>query len=214
VTRRFDAVIFDMGGTLTRSFGDMMQGQLDRLGLTHQQFFEVILGPLDHDTDHPWHRLERGEITYDEYQSLHHDLVRAAGYDEFPAPPSRQMMFDHMTPSPEMVGLARELRADGYTTAILTNNVKEFDGWQSIVSADEIADVIVDSCRVGMRKPTVEIYEFTLKAVGDVAPERALFLDDFHWNVVGAQRAGLATVHVQDHTIAVAEARALLAGHA
>jgi epoxide hydrolase-like predicted phosphatase len=208
--RRFDAVIFDMGGVLTRSFGDMMASRLDALAMTVEQFLPVALGPLHEDTDHPWHRLERGEISFDDYVGQHVALARAAGFEAFPDPPTPAEMFDHLHPAPAMIDFAREVRAAGYRTAICTNNVKEFDGWQRIVSADEIADVIVDSCRVGMRKPSVGIFLHTLEVLGGLAPERALFLDDFAWNIAGAQQAGLTTVHVTDGDAAIAQVRALL----
>jgi putative hydrolase of the HAD superfamily len=78
------------------------------------------------------------------------------------------------------------------------------------VHAHELVDVVVDSSAVGMRKPAPGIFEYTLKALGDIAPERALFLDDFPWNIAGAQRVGLATIHVTDHTTAIVEARSVL----
>jgi putative hydrolase of the HAD superfamily len=98
-----------------------------------------------------------------------------------------------------MVEVVRRLRSDGYRTALVTNNVREFgDTWRAMVPLAELFDVVVDSCEVGMRKPNPAIYHHALAALGDVAPERAVFLDDAPGNVDGARRAGLAAILVDD----------------
>jgi FMN phosphatase YigB (HAD superfamily) len=45
----------------------------------------------------------------------------------------------------------------------------------------------------------------------DVAAERALFLDDFVWNLPGAEALGITTIHVTDPVAAASEVRTLLA---
>jgi len=48
-----------------------------------------------------------------------------------------------------------------------------------------------------MRKPNADIFEHTVSLLG--APvERTLFLDDFPWNIAGAEKVGLQTMHVTD----------------
>ncbi len=59
-------------------------------------------------------------------------------------------------------------------------------------------------------EPDPAIYEYTLEQLGGVAPERALFLDDFPWNVSGAAAVGLRTLHVADSPTAAAELLDLL----
>jgi putative hydrolase of the HAD superfamily len=208
--RRFDAVIFDVGGVLTTSVSALMAKQLEPHGVTLAEFLPIAMGPLDADTDHPWHRLERGEITVAEFTEAQSILAREAGFASFPSLPDSDALKEGLRASDDMIAFAREVRAAGYATAIITNNIKEWDGWQGIVHAHELVDVVVDSSAVGMRKPAPGIFEYTLKALGDIAPERALFLDDFPWNIAGAQRVGLATIHVTDHTTAITEARSLL----
>jgi putative hydrolase of the HAD superfamily len=103
-----------------------------------------------------------------------------------------------------MIDAARRVRSAGYRTAILTNNIREWGAWRTLWEADELVDVVIDSCEVGLRKPNAEIYELTLGQLGSVAG-RTLFLDDFPWNIAGAETVGLQTMHVTDPVTAAAE---------
>jgi HAD superfamily hydrolase (TIGR01509 family) len=62
-----------------------------------------------------------------------------------------------------------------------------------------------------MRKPDPAIYHHALAQVGGVAPERCVFLDDFHGNVSAARQLGMAGVLVgSDVGAAIAELDRLL----
>ena len=62
-----DAVIFDFAGVLSTSPGEMMRRQIDESGIDIEvdiaSFIQIIMGPLDAEGDHPWHRLERDGST-------------------------------------------------------------------------------------------------------------------------------------------------------
>jgi putative hydrolase of the HAD superfamily len=89
------------------------------------------------------------------------------------------------------------LRAEGYTTALVTNNIREGESsWRAMLPVDDLFDVVVDSSAVGMRKPDPRIFAHTLSLLGGLAPDRAVFLDDVETNLTGARRAGLHTVLV------------------
>jgi putative hydrolase of the HAD superfamily len=78
----------------------------------------------------------------------------------------------------------------------VTNNVAEFgDAWRGMIPVDELFDVIVDSCRVGMRKPDPRIFELALTELG-VAADRTVFLDDHPANVTAATRLGIHSIPV------------------
>jgi putative hydrolase of the HAD superfamily len=88
-----------------------------------------------------------------------------------------------------------ELRAEGITTALLTNSFKEFRAHIESHVDFGIFDLVIDSSEVGCRKPEPEIYELTTERLG-IAPERILYLDDFLANVEGARGAGWDAIHV------------------
>jgi putative hydrolase of the HAD superfamily len=110
----------------------------------------------------------------------------------------------------EVVHKVRELRAAGYRTAILTNNIREWGAiWKSSIPMDLFEEVI-DSCEVGVRKPDPAIFRLACERLG-VAPEAAVFLDDVARNVVAAREVGLHGIVVDDPIEAMAELDGLLA---
>ncbi len=87
----------------------------------------------------------------------------------------------------------------GRTVALLTNNLAEFnDGWRSLLPVDELFAEVVDSSRVGMRKPDPAIYHLTQERLGVEDPASVLFLDDAEGNIVAARDVGWRAVHVED----------------
>lgn len=185
-----EAVLFDLTGVLTTSpwpaITASAKGDLD-----------LLVGPYHEDTDHPWHRLERGEITIDEWFTEIQAVADAAGAELDLTP--LQSLLSTLTVHDDVVGHIAALRADGYRTALVTNNVREGSAtWRAMISVDDLFDVVVDSSAVGMRKPNPAIYTHTLDLLGGIAPERAVFLDDVEGNLVGARLAGLHTILVGD----------------
>ncbi|MEO6026596.1 MAG: HAD family phosphatase [Candidatus Binatia bacterium] len=205
-----DAVLFDFGGVFMDSpFGAVRTFGTSR-GIDPERVIEIIFGAYDSDTDHPWHRLERGEMS----------LVDARqAIMEIGAPEHRIDLFEtfgalrNAGVRHDVIALAREARALGVKTAIVTNNVKEFgDAWRGMLPVDELFDVVIDSAHVGVRKPDPRIFRLALERLGGLAPERAVFLDDFHGNVAAAERLGMRGILVEDdHRPAMQQLRALLA---
>jgi putative hydrolase of the HAD superfamily len=105
-----------------------------------------------------------------------------------------------------------DLRRRGYRTAVVTNNFNEIIAlWRARVDLDGLFDTVVDSCRVGVRKPDAAIYRLTLERLGGVAPEEAVLLDDFEANLAGARAIGMHGVFVgADTGAALAELERLL----
>ena len=202
-----DAVIFDFVGVLSTSPGAMMRQQIERSGIDVEldiaSFMEILMGPLAVEGDHPWHLLERGRIEFADYVAGIEPLWRAAGYDSFPTPPRGDDLLSGMSQVPEMIEAARAVRAAGYRTAILTNNIRDWGAWRQRWDADNLVDVVVDSCEVDMRKPNADIFELTVDQLG-TPMDRTLFLDDFPWNIAGAHAIGLQTMHVTDPVTAAA----------
>jgi epoxide hydrolase-like predicted phosphatase len=185
-----EAVLFDFSGVLTTSPWPAMSAAANG-DLT------LLVGPYHEDTDHPWHRLERGEITIDEWTAAVQALATEAGATLDFAPLSA--LLDTLAVHDAVVERVRLLRAEGYRTALVTNNVREGSSrWRAMLPVDELFDVVVDSSAVGMRKPNPAIFRHSLDLLGGVEPERAVFLDDVEGNLVGARRAGLHTILVPD----------------
>jgi putative hydrolase of the HAD superfamily len=187
--RSFDAVLFDFSGVLTTS-------PWPALAASGGGDLELVVGPYHEDTDHPWHRLERGEITLETWLTEVQALATSTGATFDLAP--LQRLFGELQVHDDVVAHIVSLRSDGYRTALITNNVAEgSNAWRSLVAVDDLFDVVVDSSSVGMRKPNPAIFTHALELL-DVPADRAVFLDDAEGNLVGARRAGLRTVLVGD----------------
>lgn len=197
---RVTAVVFDFVGVLTQNPGGLVRDRAEQAGVSAQDVLPLLAGPVDEDTDHPWHKVERGEITLAEFDSQIDIVLREAGIHAAIRPPSPDEMREHLRPIPEMEHAARVLRSAGYRTAIVTNNVKEWGWWRALVDADDLVDAVIDSAHVGMRKPSAAIYELAASRL-DVATGACLMLDDFEWNVRGAERAGMQALHVTDPVV-------------
>ena len=206
-----DAVLFDFGGVFTPSPFDAAEQLGASLGAAPGRVIEIVFGPYHEDTDHPWHRLERGEIPLAEARAAIIALGAAAGIESDPF-----QLFARMGGGggarAAMVERAQRIVASGYRTALVTNNAREFrDAWRKMVPADELFQVIVDSSEVGMRKPDPRIFALALERLGGIRPERALFLDDAASNVAAAEKLGIRSVLVRaDLADALAALDALL----
>jgi epoxide hydrolase-like predicted phosphatase len=212
--RRFDAVLFDFGGVFTPSPFHAAERLGAELGADPARLLELVFGPYRDDTDHPWHRLERGEIPFERAR----EEIRALGAREsLESDPYRVFALlaragGTREARPEWVACARELRADGYRTALVTNNAREFrDTWTRMLPVPELFDCVIDSSEVGLRKPNPAIFHLALERVGGIAPARAVFIDDFAGNVDAAVALGIRGVLVgHDPAPALAELRELL----
>jgi epoxide hydrolase-like predicted phosphatase len=214
---RIEAVIFDYGGVLsTTPFAGLAEFER-KMGYPDRSLGRLLFGPgaspqgpTDAVPDHDWHLLETGQITLEEFHTRIVEKSEAALGRRLDLGVYAQFLKElgvgvHWM----MVHRVRELRAEGFRTAILTNNVKEWGRfWRSSIPID-LFHVVVDSCEVGLRKPDPAIFRLTCEQLG-VAPEAAVFLDDTRRHVEAARQCGLHGILVGDPHKALAELDAVL----
>jgi epoxide hydrolase-like predicted phosphatase len=210
--RAVDTVIFDLGGVIMRNGGPR---DFTRRYPDHDPAIvaEIVMGPHHLDTDHQWHRVERGEITFAECRAITKEKLDAAGIVAT-VPPDQpaengNSSFNFQL-NEDMVDFIHDLKDAQIPIGILTNNVLEFrEWWWPLMDFASIFDTIVDSHEVGIRKPNPRIYELTMERL-NAAPTRTAFLDDLEANVHAASALGMHGVHVaEDSGAAIAHARAL-----
>lgn len=210
-TTVIEAVVFDLGGVFTDSPFEALRAAGVAKGASAEDALSIVFGSYDEDTDHPWHRAERGELELEVARAAIRDLGLQRGIEID--------LFDMLSYMSSDGGLrhvvverVRVLRGRGIRTALLTNNVAEFrDYWRKMLPVDELFDVVVDSSEVGIRKPNPAVFALTLEMLGGVAPERAAFLDDYPGNVAAARRLGMHGIVVEpDPTVALAHLDALM----
>jgi epoxide hydrolase-like predicted phosphatase len=218
--RLIDAVIFDFGGVLA-SNGRPTDVAKRFPNDPVDKVMKVMMGEYGQDTDHPWHRLERGEISMLEFRDQLAPLVIEAGLHmsegSLLPPPTTGAANQGQSgigfafePNHLVVDLVHELKSCGFRLGVLTNNVRELrQAWWPMLDFANIFDDVVDSHEVGMRKPNHAIYELSLSRLG-VEAHRTAFLDDAQSNVNAATAVGMHGIWVDvDPTDAVQRVRQL-----
>ncbi len=210
--RAVDTVIFDLGGVIMANGGprDFTRRYPDH---DPKVVAEIVMGPHHLDTDHQWHRVERGEITLAECRAITKKMLDDAGIVATVAPPTTttgQAGTFNFALSAPMVKFVHDLKDNGFRIGILTNNVREFrEMWWPLMDFEDVFDTIVDSHEVAMRKPNPDIYHLTMNRLG-AEPSRTAFLDDLQANVDAANAVGMYGILVEeDPTGAIARARQL-----
>ena len=206
-----DAVIYDFGGVFIPSpFTAVRRAAADR-GVPGDVLMAILFGPYDEDTDHPWHRAERGELDIAAVRAAIVELGRSEGHDVDLFALLKEVGGDRGV-SVAMLGSVRRVRAAGARTAMLTNNIAEArDLWRGLLPVDELFDAVVDSSEVGMRKPDPLVFRYTLERLGVTDPGRVAFLDDYPGNVRAAESVGMIGILVEDDPdAAIARLDALL----
>ena len=200
----FRAVIFDLGGVVVPSPLDAFRAYEREQGLPHRFLSEVVLAGGD---DSAWSRLERGELTIEQFVPVFEAECTAAGGTVSVAE-LFTTIHDGPGPRPAMVEAIDRIRAAGLKTAALTNNWVTDDATSRRVSGSEPLagrfDVVVESAVEGLRKPDPRIYELACARLA-VAPEDAVFLDDLGTNLKPARALGMTTIKVEDPDRALAE---------
>jgi putative hydrolase of the HAD superfamily len=204
------AVICDFGGVLTTPLVRSFIAFQEQSGVSLEDLGNAMARLAESDGEHPLYRLEKGQMSEQEFLSRLSDELGGVSLSGF-----SERYFEHLHPNEEMIEVMRGLRESGLRMALLTNNVREWEAlWRAkLPDIDEIFEVVVDSAFVGMRKPEPEIYELTVERLGDgVAPADCLFVDDNDVNCHAAEALGMTAVHYRDNEQAIAEIRAALSG--
>jgi putative hydrolase of the HAD superfamily len=195
------AALFDFGGViLTSPFEAFARYERDH-GLPDG--FIRRLNATDPDTN-AWARLERSEVSLAEFSDLFEAEARSAGHEvvghEIIALLSGRLR-------PQMVEAVRRC-SERLITGLLTNNFVVADG--HVDREGEMDDVlglfdaIVESSKLGVRKPDPAFYELACEQLGIVATE-AVFLDDLGVNLKPARALGMTTIKVMDPDQAIAD---------
>ncbi len=193
-----EAVIFDFGGVLSSPIAESFVHVQEAVGIAPEALGNAMATVTQRDGRNPLFALECGEVTEREFMAdlgavLSEQLGRVVEMQEFSA-----HYFRHLQTNHEMIGLTRSLRARGYRTAMLTNNVREWEPrWRAMLPVDELFELIVDSAFVGMRKPDPGIFLLTLERLG-LPAEACLLIDDFAINCEGARALGMHAVQFLD----------------
>jgi putative hydrolase of the HAD superfamily len=202
-----NAVLWDFGGViLTSPFeafaayereAELPEGFIRRVNVTNPD-------------DNAWARLERGELDQEGFAAQFEEEARWLGWHV-----SGHRVLDLLAGEvrPEMVTALIRCRTAGLRTACLTNNFvawdERADPRADVAEVMALFDVVVESSRVGVRKPEPRFYELACELIG-VEPEACVFLDDLGINLKPARAMGMTTIKVSDPAVALAELESVL----
>jgi len=211
MTTGLRAVIFDFGGVFTDSPFHAFSAYAATIGASDQQVSDIVFGGYAIDSDHPWHQVERGEISLEKARDDIMALGREQGLQVDIWEVFMAMAENGGGLRQELVDYVSRIRASGLATGIITNNVVEFrDHWRGMLPVDSLFDFVVDSSEVGLRKPNPAIFEKALE-IGGFSAEEVIFLDDFEGNVIAAEALNIRSILVDgDGAKTVADLDAIL----
>jgi len=189
----FAAVIFDFGGVITESPFEAFNKLEAERGLPKGTIRRIN---ATNPNDNAWARFERSEIDLDGFDCAFADEARAARYELG----GRDVMAClHGAVRPSMLEALRRI-SRRFKTGCITNNVVSAgtDTWRSAAVAEAMSlfHHVIESSRVGIRKPDPRIYRMMLDALA-VEPVRAIYLDDLGINLKPAREMGMRTVKVE-----------------
>lgn len=201
-----EAVIFDFGGVLTSSPFEAFNAYEAKRGLPRD--FIRSVNRADPDTN-AWARFERAEVTAEAFDGLFLAEARALGH-EVPGRDVIALLAGEIRP--EMVGALKACKAR-LKVGCITNNMPSTDGPVLGASAEraremravmDLFDHVIESSRVGVRKPDPRIYLMMCEALG-VAPRDCVYLDDLGINCKPAAELGMRAIKVGAPEKAIAE---------
>jgi putative hydrolase of the HAD superfamily len=198
-----EAVLFDFGGVILSSPFEAFAALEERHGLPAGFIRQV--NATNPDTN-AWAQLERSELTVAQFVQAFSEEAADLGH---PIDGWEVIGALRGEVRPEMVEVVRRC-AERFKTGLLTNNFVTGDGKGGMAADPEIKaildlfDVIVESSRIGVRKPTPAFYEHALREL-EITADQAVFLDDLGVNLKPAQQMGMRTIKVTDPAKAITD---------
>ncbi len=183
------AVFWDFGGVILSSPFDAFNEYERAHGIPLDHIRRVNATNPD---DNAWAKIERCDVTHDEFDALFAVESEALGH-RVPGRDVIRMLYGAIRP--EMVTALDRVIEAGYITACLTNNVATDHQRDEIAAVMGRFRYVVESSKVGVRKPEPEFYELAC-ATAAVAPEQVVFLDDLGINLKPARAMGMTTIKV------------------
>ena len=193
------SVMFDFGGVITSSPFDWFERYERDQGLPPGCIRQ--LNATNPDTN-AWARLERSEITFDQFCDEFEAEAAAAGFS-LDARVAMAGLRGQLRP--EMVEVVRDC-SHRFKTACLTNNFQGFHAAQreDIAEVLSLFHLVLESRELGIRKPDPRIYRMACERLG-VEPSEVVFLDDLGVNLKPARALGMTTIKVVDPGQAIDE---------
>ena len=188
-------VLFDFGGVITASPFEAFEQYEAEVGIPSGSIRKIN---STNPNDNAWAKMERSEVTLDEFSQLFEEEAEAVGLEI-----SGERVLGCLSGDvrPQMVR-ALEILRERVTLGCITNNMKSGHGSgmsrtaeQAAVIANimEMFEVVIESAKVGVRKPDPRIYEMACTEL-KVDPHSCAYLDDLGINCKPAAALGMTAI--------------------
>ncbi len=203
---KISAVLWDFGGVITSSPFEAFNRFEEESGLP-RDFIRTV--NATNPESNAWAQLESSRITLEEFDELFARESGARGHEVRGADVLALLSGDLR---PEMVNALRILR-NTHRSGCITNNVRTGHGpsmsrdrekAERVAEVMELFDVVIESSKVGLRKPDPEIYRLALREM-QLEPSETVFLDDLGINLKPAKQLGMKTIKVLNPEQALSE---------
>jgi putative hydrolase of the HAD superfamily len=201
--RRFDAVVFDLFGTLVPEYArEEFFGTVDEaarlLGCDVEAFRAEWIATAPQ-------RQTGGFTSIEDNVRAICSAIGASEPDEahlaVALRPRAEMYERKFRPRPGALETLRELETRGYPVALVSMCAPDTPALWRASPLAPFVDVEVFSCEVGLRKPDPAIYRAAADGLG-VAPERCLYCGDgAYGELSGAEAVGMTAYLIRDHEL-------------
>ena len=207
----YKAVLWDFGGVITSSPFEAFNRYEKERGLPADFLRSINAANPD---SNAWAQLESSQVTVDEFDELFAQEAELKGHRVMGKDVLELLSGDVR---PEMVNALKAIKAQ-HRIGCITNNVNTGQGPGMAKSSEKAAqvaeimalfDVVIESSKVGIRKPDPEIYRMTCEQMS-IQPEETIYLDDLGINLKPARALGMSTIKVLNADQALDELETLL----
>ncbi|MGB0541892.1 MAG: HAD-IA family hydrolase [Hyphomicrobiales bacterium] len=203
----YKAVIWDFGGVITSSpFEAFNKFELDN------NLPKDIIRTINSENpdDNAWAKFERNDIDINEFDTLFSKEADKKGFQISGKQVVKLLSGDIRKPMVDFLLFLKE----NYKLGCITNNIQNSkdDKVNHLNQASQVMkifDHIIESSKVGLRKPDPKIYYMSCDALG-VRPEECIYLDDLGINLKPARKIGMTTIKVIDPNEAIDEVKKYL----
>ena len=203
---RFSSIFWDFGGVITSSPFEAFNSFEEDNDIP-KDFIRKVNSTNPY--ENAWAQLEQSKISLKEFDSLFAKESKKLGREIQGREVLSLLQGDIR---PKIVQAIKKFKSLGFLQAFLTNN---FDSEDRDISAlddkneerleiMQLFDFIIESKKVGVRKPNNEFYELALSET-KVTPEKTIFLDDLGINLKPAKKLNISTIKVFSEDQALSE---------
>ena len=200
----YKAIIWDFGGVITSSPFEAF----NKFELSNNLPKDIIRSINSENPDNnAWAKFERNDIDLNEFDELFSIEAGNKGYEISGKSVVKLLSGDIRKSMVDFLLLLKK----NFKLGCITNNIQNdkndrINHLNDASKVMEIFDHIIESSKVGLRKPDPKIYYMSCDALG-VNPTECIYLDDLGINLKPAKKIGMTTIKVIDPDDAIREVK-------